>query len=488
MVNATIEHLNARNVELKYKFQNQKMSTLAMEFLKNEYFSLPLSNMNESGDYIFNCDYIRNCQFNGWFSQPETKNVCAYDYNKHYTSCLMGKDCVFGWPVYSVFDEVKAFDGNIEAGFYYINTDNFFPFKGAGWYDADLVNYAYDCKIIKKKNILLQYKPSTVLNVDNFKTFIKDVYELFDNPKYAINTLIGIFGANYKSKNVHHFTQDNRLVLSELMQNKDAKVKYVYKSEFINDDNDDKKVDIDNFNPDYYMKKESPLIYHVYNDKRVKSFQNYLPFFYKIYNLSAMKMHQMANKIGGVVRGVFTDTIIFEGEVIKPKCNKDVIGGIRETNIKDFTKCMNIKPRENNYLNECPNPIKLTKIEEFKLDNKGCFITGEPGTGKTYMCKKLQQEILNSIESGNSFKVCTPTHKSALIANATTIYNLFDINPVDYTYIKTTVEKLKEDGVKWIFIDEVSMITSKFGVSLEILRIFMVLSLFYLVIIINYQV
>ena len=44
MVNATIENLNARNVELKYKFQNQKMSTLAMEFLKNEYFNLPLSN------------------------------------------------------------------------------------------------------------------------------------------------------------------------------------------------------------------------------------------------------------------------------------------------------------------------------------------------------------------------------------------------------------------------------------------------------------
>ncbi len=94
MVNTTIENLNARNVEFKYKFQNQKMSTLAMESLKNEFFSLPLSNMNESGDYFFNCDYIRNCQFNGWFSQPETKNLCAYDYNKHYTSCLMGKDCV----------------------------------------------------------------------------------------------------------------------------------------------------------------------------------------------------------------------------------------------------------------------------------------------------------------------------------------------------------------------------------------------------------
>ena len=44
----------------------------------------------------------------------------------------------------------------------------------------------------------------------------------------------------------------------------------------------------------------------------------------------------MATKIGGIVRGVFTDTIIFEGKINKPKCNKDVIGGIRETAIKDF--------------------------------------------------------------------------------------------------------------------------------------------------------
>jgi hypothetical protein len=43
------------------------------------------------------------------------------------------------------------------------------------------------------------------------------------------------------------------------------------------------------------MKTESPLIFHVYNDERVKSFQNYLPFFSKNYNVSAMKMRQMAS-------------------------------------------------------------------------------------------------------------------------------------------------------------------------------------------------
>ncbi len=99
MVNRAIETLNNSNMDTKYKFQNKKLSTLAMKYLKNEFSGLPVSNMNESGDYVFSSDYIRNCQFNGCFNEPKTKKLSAYDYNKHYTSCLMGKKCMFGWPV-----------------------------------------------------------------------------------------------------------------------------------------------------------------------------------------------------------------------------------------------------------------------------------------------------------------------------------------------------------------------------------------------------
>ena len=34
------------------------------------------------------------------------------------------------------------------------------------------------------------------------------------------------------------------------------------------DYNNDKTIDITNFNPDDHMKSESPLIYHVYNNKK----------------------------------------------------------------------------------------------------------------------------------------------------------------------------------------------------------------------------
>jgi hypothetical protein len=32
----------------------------------------------------------------------------------------MGLDIKYWWPVYNVFDEIKSFDGKIEAGYYYI--------------------------------------------------------------------------------------------------------------------------------------------------------------------------------------------------------------------------------------------------------------------------------------------------------------------------------------------------------------------------------
>jgi hypothetical protein len=103
------------------------------------------------------------------------------------------------------------------------------------------------------------------------------------------------------------------------------------------------------------------------------------------------------------------------------------------------------------------------------------------------MCKGLQKEILNSVRYGNCYKVCTPTHKSALIANATTIFNLFNINPLNNTYLKTTVENLTKEGVEWIFIDEISMITSKIWSAIRDIKRYMVLSLYCLVIFTSYQ-
>ena len=60
-----------------------------------------------------------------------------------------------------------------------------------------------------------------------------------------------------------------------------------------------------------------------------------------------------------------------------------------------------------------------------------------------------------------------------MIIKGKTIYDVFNINPHDHTYLKSKVEKLKANGLKWVFIDEISMINSKcWAVIRDIKRIY----------------
>jgi hypothetical protein len=45
------------------------------------------------------------------------KNLKAYDYNKHYASCLMGQGLKYGWPIYNVFDQVVKIDGKLAPSY-----------------------------------------------------------------------------------------------------------------------------------------------------------------------------------------------------------------------------------------------------------------------------------------------------------------------------------------------------------------------------------
>jgi len=190
--------------------------------------------------------------------------------------------------------------------------------------------------------------------------------------------------------------------------------------------------------------------------KRNKHYQNTLPFFYKIYNVSAVKMHKLSQHVGGCVRGIFTDTIIVENPKNKPILSTD-IGGVRISKIPESDLLLNTFPRTKNFIHEKPEKKVLKKIEEFKLsDNKGCCVLGIAGSGKSTLCNKLQEEL-----GEGKYAVCAPTHKAALLIGAVTVYNLFNIDTHTHTYLKSAVEKLKNSGVEYIFIDEISMINSK---------------------------
>ena len=166
-------------------------------------------------------------------------------------------------------------------------------------------------------------------------------------------------------------------------------------------------------------------------------------------------MDQMARQVGGSVCAIFTDTIIFENAERIPELS-DKIGGMCVSKVNAYEIMMNTQPRTNRFNNDRPAKKEMKHIDDFKLNGKGCFIKGKGGVGKSTLCKKLQNEL-----GPNKFAVACLTHKAALNIKAVTIYNLFNISPKDNSYLKSAVQRLKDSGVEYIFIDEASMINSR---------------------------
>ena len=159
--------------------------------------------------------------------------------------------------------------------------------------------------------------------------------------------------------------------------------------------------------------------------------------------------------------------IIYE-PINKVACNKSIIGGIRETDVKEFTQLTSTDARTTKYKHET---FKLNSIDDYditdgygywyvlltgQMNKKGTAILGPPGHGKSYKMKEIKKYL-----QPHQYRVAAPTHKAALNVDGETIYSLFNINVHNHTYLKSTVDKLKSDGVEYILIDEISMINSK---------------------------
>ena len=68
------------------------------------------------------------------------------------------------------------------------------------------------------------------------------------------------------------------------------------------------------------------------------------------------------------------------------------------------------------------------------------------------------QRILTKNEAFRRFKTTCPTHKACKIVNGETLHRLFNVNPIGYSFEYTKVLSLKDSGIKYIFIDEISTV------------------------------
>jgi hypothetical protein len=57
----------------------------------------------------------------------------------------------YDFPLFTVMDQPEPFKGRLGAGLYYVETQQYFPFRGSGWYSLPMVEYGLKKFDSKKK-------------------------------------------------------------------------------------------------------------------------------------------------------------------------------------------------------------------------------------------------------------------------------------------------------------------------------------------------
>ncbi len=112
----------------------------------------------------------------------------------------------YDFPIFTVMDSVEKYIGQSDAGLYYIESDNYIPLRGNGWYYYPMVDYCLKNEIIKPYQIKYVVLSSLSIPYNYYNDFIKFCDgKLGKYGKLSINSMIGAFNINV-DKNLNSTT------------------------------------------------------------------------------------------------------------------------------------------------------------------------------------------------------------------------------------------------------------------------------------------
>jgi heat shock protein HspQ len=197
-----------------------------------------MSSFNCQTKEIINSLYAKSHAFVETLREPDDKyyyKMYKLDINKCRRNCLYHSKYEF--PVFSVMDEVEEFHGKLKPGLFFVETDNYIPLRGSGWYSQPVVDYCLEEKLIAKSDIKFAVYATGSIKRNYFNEFIDNLidvlspYDTSDNKfsKLAINSIIGTFKPNeerisYRSMFMttspdnafHHYLSYNNSVIDNL--------------------------------------------------------------------------------------------------------------------------------------------------------------------------------------------------------------------------------------------------------------------------------
>ena len=191
------------------------------------------SSFNEQVTEIINSKLSKSYAFVEKLNEnKENKKVFTIDKNKCRKYILIYQK--YEYPIFTVMDSVTKYYGQCGAGLYYIESDNYIPLRGNGWYYYPMVDYCLQQNIIKSDQIKYVVLSSLSIPYDYYNEFIKFCDTRLEKySKFSVNSMIGAFNINIE-KNVtsstlgvikgcydaylNHFdTKDSLLILLKLI-------------------------------------------------------------------------------------------------------------------------------------------------------------------------------------------------------------------------------------------------------------------------------
>jgi hypothetical protein len=362
------------------------------------------------------------------------------------------------FPMFSVMDYPTVYDrSDIKVGCYFVQTTNYFPFRGNGWYPHTMVKEALVLDIISKDEITHQFLSSFTIKNDHFKAFTQ---HLIDNTKEAgldkliVNSMVGCWGIQRSEFESIKMTLDKYEASEEIIRD-DV---FVYSRHLI----------------------DNSTLYEIIERKVINKDDMYLPLYNQILAMEAMelyKLEQMILENGGKPLERNTDAILYSGKEINidlfhwdaeqkvAKYRYDELTHLKVESVCKFKRTDEFTPAlfEWNVYQESDDFDGLAHA--ICDSNEGCQINGVAGAGKTTLANKL----IALIEANE--KKCiklAPTRKAASHIKGQTLHKYYLSLFLSNNYEKKILRQLK--NTDYMIVDEISMVKEVFYRFLTLLK------------------
>ena len=439
-INYTKIYCELNNIE----YYGQSLTSIAMGLL-NEHITIK-SECNHIVNKILHTDKVKFRTHIGFTNDNSALNIkgnCkAFDISKCYSKCITKPNEEFITFDYNALPQEFIKGNKIVNGLYYIETSDNNLFTGSNLYSKSIVIFGIGKGIITSDNIRWFIPASKTHKKTLFKTLFEEyTANSKDNTelnKKLNNYTTGLMGISKQKKTKFSCSTELNDAFTYLLEHKDYKC---------------------------YLRQHKGMC--VFGNKVSRDLdQHNIPIYIQLLDDSNILLYKlMEEATNGKIDNVLyrkTDCVVVRDPNPLLKLGEGW-GEYREEKLPtNYINC--------DYLHRLPQieqPKFIFNYQYADIDdssdyknihqtlrcNKGLMINGSAGTGKSYVIKKISEEVGDE----NVARLCF-TNKGAININGQTIHKFLGLN-TEGKILASNIAKIKKN-IKLIIIDEVSMVSA----------------------------